>query len=52
MTALLRQTEAVQVPVALGARSYDIVIGRGVLAGLGERIKAMRSGVRVAIVTD
>ena len=52
MTALLRQTEAVQVPVALGARSYDIVIGRGVLAGLGERIKTMRSGGRVAIVTD
>ncbi len=52
MTALLRQAEAVQVPVALGARSYDIVIGRGVLAGLGERIKTMRSGGRVAIVTD
>ncbi len=52
MTALLRQTEAMQVPVALGARSYDIVIGRGVLAGLGERIKAMRPGARVAIVTD
>ncbi len=52
MTALLRQTEAMQVPVALGARSYDIVIGRGALASLGERIKAMRSGARVAIVTD
>src|SRR4029077_1587782 len=52
MTALLRQTEAVQVPVALGARSYDIVIGRGALAALGERVKTMRSGARVAIVTD
>ena len=52
MTALLRQTEAMQVPVALGTRSYDIVIGRGVLAGLGDRIKTMRSGARVAIITD
>ena len=52
MTALLRQTEPMLVPVALGARSYDIVIGRGVLASLGERVKAMRPGARVAIVTD
>ncbi len=52
MTAPLRQTEPTQVAVALGARSYDIVIGRGVLAGLGERISAMRPGARVAIVTD
>ena len=31
------------VPVALGARAYDIVIGRGVLASLGERVKALRA---------
>ncbi|HWP87490.1 MAG TPA: 3-dehydroquinate synthase, partial [Burkholderiales bacterium] len=31
---------------------YDIVIGRGLLASLGERIKTLRPGARVAIVTD
>ncbi|HXX08129.1 MAG TPA: 3-dehydroquinate synthase [Pseudolabrys sp.] len=52
MTAPLRQSEPIVVPVALGERSYDIVIGRGLLAGLGGRIKALRGGARVAIVTD
>jgi 3-dehydroquinate synthase len=52
MTAPLRQSEAVVVPVALGARTYDIIIGRGLLASLGERIKTVRSGARVAVVTD
>ena len=52
MTAPLRPTEPTVVPVALGERSYDIVIGRGLLAGLGERIKRLRPGARVAIVTD
>ncbi|HXZ23009.1 MAG TPA: 3-dehydroquinate synthase [Pseudolabrys sp.] len=52
MTAPLRQTEPILVPVALGERSYDIVIGRGLLAGLGGRIKALRPGARTAIVTD
>ena len=52
MTAPPRQAEPIVVPVALGARSYDIVIGRGVLASLGERIKALRPAAKVAIVTD
>jgi 3-dehydroquinate synthase len=52
MTAPLRQIEPIQVPVALGARTYDIVIGRGLIASLGERIKALRPGARVAIVSD
>jgi 3-dehydroquinate synthase len=52
MTAPLRQTEPILVPVALGQRSYDIAIGRGLLASLGVRIKALRPGARVAIVTD
>ncbi|MGH6684554.1 MAG: 3-dehydroquinate synthase [Pseudolabrys sp.] len=52
MTAPLRQAEPIVVPVALAARAYDIVIGRGLIASLGERIKALRSGTRVAIVTD
>ena len=51
MTAPVRN-DPTTVKVALGARSYDIVIGRGVLASLGERVAAMRPGVRTAIVTD
>lgn len=52
MTAPLRQGEPIVVPVALGARSYEIVIGRGLLASLGQRIKSLRPGARVAIVSD
>ena len=52
MTALLHQSEPIVVPVALGVRAYDIVIGRGLLASLGVRIKTLRPGARVAIVTD
>ncbi len=33
-------------------RAYDIVIGRGLIATLGERIKALRPGAKTAIVTD
>jgi 3-dehydroquinate synthase len=40
------------VNVGLGARAYDIVIGRGVLRSLGARIAALRPGARTAIVTD
>ena len=40
------------VNVGLGDRAYDIVIGRGVLASLGERIARLRPGARTAIVTD
>jgi len=52
MTAPLRPTEPITVPVALGARAYEIVIGRGLVASLGERIKRLRPGARVAIVSD
>src|SRR5689334_9597125 len=52
MTAPLRAPDSIVVDVALGARSYDIVIGRGTLASLGERIALLRPGARVAIVTD
>jgi len=52
MTAPLRQAEPNVVRVALDARAYDIAIGRGLLAGLGERIKSLRPGARVTIVTD
>lgn len=52
MTAPLGHNKPIVVPVALGARAYDIVIGRGLLASLGERIKNLRPDARVAIVTD
>jgi len=52
MTAPLRQAESSIVRVVLDARAYDIVIGRGLLANLGDRIKALRSGARVAVITD
>jgi 3-dehydroquinate synthase len=51
MTAPLRANLAT-VPVALGDRSYDIVIGRGAIASLGARIEALRPRARVFIVTD
>jgi 3-dehydroquinate synthase len=52
MTAALRSGEPTVVQVALGARAYDIVIGRGLLASLGTRVKALRPGARVALITD
>ena len=51
MTAIVR-ADPVVVKVALGARSYDIVIGRGVIASLGTRIAALRPGANTFIVTD
>jgi 3-dehydroquinate synthase len=52
MTAPIRASEPIVVNVALGDRAYDIAIGRGLIAGLGERIAALRPGAKVAIVTD
>ena len=51
MTAPLR-SEPTTVQVALGSRSYEIVIGRGLLTTLGARIAALRPGAKVVIVTD
>src|ERR1700688_1588763 len=51
MTAPVRSDPTV-VNVALGARSYDIVIGRGLLASLGARVAALRPGAKAVIVTD
>jgi 3-dehydroquinate synthase len=45
-------TQPIIVNVGLGERAYDIAIGRGVLDQLGSRIRALRPGARVAIVTD
>jgi 3-dehydroquinate synthase len=52
MTAPLKHSEPVVVDVALGERTYDILIGRDILASLGERIARLRPGARTAIVTD
>jgi 3-dehydroquinate synthase len=52
MTAPLKRSADITVDVALGDRTYDIVIGRGVLGSLGARVAALRPGVRTAIVTD
>jgi 3-dehydroquinate synthase len=52
MTAPLRAREPITVPVALGDRAYDIVIGRGVAATLGDAIRKLRAGARTVIVTD
>ena len=52
MTVPLRAGEPIIVNVALGERSYDIVIGRGQLASLGGRIAALRPGAKAAIVSD
>jgi 3-dehydroquinate synthase len=52
MTAPLKHSADIVVDVALGDRAYDIVIGRGMLQSLGQRVAALRPGVRTAIVTD
>jgi 3-dehydroquinate synthase len=52
MTAPLRAGEPILVNVALDERSYDIIIGRGQLTSLGQRIALLRPGARAAIVTD
>jgi 3-dehydroquinate synthase len=40
------------VPVALGERSYEIVIGSGLIDEAGARIARLRPGAAVAIVSD
>ncbi len=52
MTAPLRTSDPIVVNVALGERSYDIIIGRGQLSLLGQKIAALRPGAKAAIVTD
>jgi 3-dehydroquinate synthase len=52
MTAPVRPRDPTVVNVALGERSYDIAIGRGLLETLGERAAALKPGAKAAIVTD
>ena len=52
MTAPLRSTDPITVGVALGDRSYEIVIGRGLIGSLGRKVAALRPGAKAALVTD
>jgi len=52
VTVPLRSGEPISVRVALGARAYEIVIGRGLVGQLGARVSTLRPGARAAIVTD
>src|SRR5699024_6685084 len=45
-------TAPVIVPVSLGERSYDILIGEDLIANAGAEIASRLPGIRVAIVTD
>lgn len=40
------------VRVDLAGRAYDIAIGRGLLAELGERLQALRPGAAACVITD
>ncbi|RYC30523.1 3-dehydroquinate synthase [Lichenibacterium minor] len=44
--------EPTRIPVGLGDRSYDILIGPGLVAGAGARIAALAPGAACAVVTD
>jgi 3-dehydroquinate synthase len=52
MNASVRSGGTITVNVGLGVRAYDVIIGRGLVATLGERIAVLRPGCRAAIVTD
>jgi 3-dehydroquinate synthase len=40
------------VPVTLGERSYDIVLHPGLLAAVGDRLRALTSSSKIGVVTD
>jgi 3-dehydroquinate synthase len=52
MTAPVRVSDPIIVRVELGERRYPIVIGRGQVITLGQRIAALRPRAKAAIVTD
>ena len=52
MTVIAGAEGPTQVPVALGDRSYDILIGPGLIAGAGAMLAERFPGRAVAIVTD
>jgi 3-dehydroquinate synthase len=42
----------IEITVNLGTRSYPIVVGAGAIGSVGERLRALRVGSRVALVSD
>src|SRR6516165_7769250 len=52
MTAPMRVGDPTIVDVALSGRSYSIVIGRGQLITLGQRIAALRPRAKAGIISD
>ena len=52
MTAPMRVGDPVVVEVGLAERSYSIVIGRGQLITLGQRIATLRPRAKAVIVSD
>jgi 3-dehydroquinate synthase len=52
MKAAAKKPKVETLRVRLGKRSYDIVIGSGLIAEAGPRIAKLRPGTSVAIVTD
>jgi 3-dehydroquinate synthase len=52
MTAPARIGEPLRIEVALADRNYGIVIGRGQLHSLGQRIAVLRPGAKTAFVSD
>ena len=52
LAELAPETGETTIGVALGDRNYDIVIGKHLLDGAGERIAAALAGARCAVVSD
>lgn len=52
MNAPSTAQDVTTVPVSLGDRSYDILIGKGLVDRAGEEVARRLKGVRVAVVTD
>ena len=52
LAELAPETGETTIPVNLGDRSYDIVIGKHLLDGAGARIAAALPAARCAVVSD
>jgi len=54
MTVTTREVagDADLIRVELGTRSYDIIVGEGLLANLGTRLRPLLAQPRVAVITD
>lgn len=52
MSAVIRGPEAIRIPVALGDRSYDVLVGSGVMTGEAAAVKAALGRSRVVVMSD